>query len=84
MRQPVTLFDILIGAELAIVAEASDEHSASSFGLPVLLVEGQALGAGDVDRDWGPGVIVVTSDALLAARLRRAGYRTSARPEPIA
>lgn len=82
MKATVRLFDAATGAELTVVAEATDESSASWYGLPVVVVEGEPLGPGDLARDWGPAVFVVTDDAEVAERLRRAGYKTSAPPGP--
>ena len=52
-------------------AYATDEHAASSYGQPVIVLGDEALGAGDLAL---PGGTIVTSDTALADKLRRAGY----------
>lgn len=59
------------------------EHAASSYGLPVLVIDGQAYGPGDVlchgrvAADVEIGLIGASADELSACR--RAGYWVDAR-----
>ena len=51
-------------------AKLTNEHSSSSYGLPVLVVNGEALGPGELL----PGSYISTSNILAAEGARAAGY----------
>ena len=50
---------------------ATDEHASSSYGLPVVLVDGIAYGTVDI---YCSGMQILCGDGTTASLLRRAGY----------
>ena len=59
-----------------IIAELSDEHAASSYGLPVIMIDGQAYGPADLPDGY---IIVLNGRGNpdiedLARRAKAAGY----------
>lgn len=77
MRVIVTVYRS--GREEATPAVLTTQHSASSYGLPVLLLAGKPYGPGDL-----PDAVLVVRDPVIAARAEAAGYRVGRTMRPVA
>jgi len=65
---PTLTVNIHLPTDARIPGELSTEHALSSYGRPVLLIEGQPYGLGDsFDPGWGDSVLVASTPLSPAA-----------------
>lgn len=67
---------ILPNADAAFYAVLTTEHSSSSHGLPVVVIDGQAYGPADLEVRWPKyQVNVCSGDVGIQEAAAKAGYR---------